>query len=552
MSMLKRKEVLIFTNRIINRFLIHYDQNKDVTIAAFLAIITLIAGSFFMVSGVAGVYHDDGIYVSTGKSLASGDGYRLINLPNSPPQTKYPPLYALILALIWKLWPAFPNNLMAMQLTTLFMASLSVGISYYYISSFGYATRLIALLAGLLTATSHFFLYFGTIPLTEAPFGLFLSLALLKLEDFIRISSSSLVQKLLLAFLITVPFLTRSIGIVLIPISITFLFLKRRPFWVIAFVCTLIISAWFIWTTMQFRQTNPIITYYTNYSAWWWQYIEIGTQTKIIGLNLLYLFYGIVTSGLTPISGLFLSNTKLWPLCIPFGIIVFIGIILGVRKQQVLPCFLSAYLFIILIWPWPPLRFIVPVLVFLLVYLLKGTWVLYERIWNLKDKRIFAFIGGGILVLGNLWQTYQVASFNNKMHYPSTIAYYRNYIAWPSFLNMFNWIKANTELHDIIASPFDSMVYLYTGRQAFRPFVMSPTSMFYGDSKPACTTKEVFETLRYYGAKYVMFMPMPGFGEEEPFKLIIDEIREKQPEFLKLIYVGEDPRFMIFRVSKIF
>ena len=65
-----------------------------------------------MVVGVCGVYHDDGIYVITAKALAQGEGYRLINLPNSPLQTKYPILYPALLAIIWKIWPSFPKNLL--------------------------------------------------------------------------------------------------------------------------------------------------------------------------------------------------------------------------------------------------------------------------------------------------------------------------------------------------------------------------------------------------------------------------------------------------------
>src|SRR5580704_13600109 len=58
-----------------------------------------------------GYYHDDSIYWVSAKSLAEGNGYQIASLPGAPYQTKYPPLYSLLLAGIWKINPSFPANL---------------------------------------------------------------------------------------------------------------------------------------------------------------------------------------------------------------------------------------------------------------------------------------------------------------------------------------------------------------------------------------------------------------------------------------------------------
>src|SRR5271166_1491546 len=58
-----------------------------------------------------GFYHDDGIFLVSAKGLADGEGYRILSLPNEPYQTKYPPLYPALLALVWKASPNFPANL---------------------------------------------------------------------------------------------------------------------------------------------------------------------------------------------------------------------------------------------------------------------------------------------------------------------------------------------------------------------------------------------------------------------------------------------------------
>ena len=70
-------------------------QSQDFKLAIFLFFATLLLCYAYIVPAVCGVYHDDAIYVVTAKALSQGDGYRLINLPESPSQTKYPILYPL-------------------------------------------------------------------------------------------------------------------------------------------------------------------------------------------------------------------------------------------------------------------------------------------------------------------------------------------------------------------------------------------------------------------------------------------------------------------------
>ncbi|MCC6389370.1 MAG: hypothetical protein IT167_02110, partial [Bryobacterales bacterium] len=58
-----------------------------------------------------GYFHDDGMYWVSAKALATGQGYRIISYPDAPFQTKYPPVLPLLLAGVWKLFPAFPENM---------------------------------------------------------------------------------------------------------------------------------------------------------------------------------------------------------------------------------------------------------------------------------------------------------------------------------------------------------------------------------------------------------------------------------------------------------
>jgi len=101
----------------------------------------LVVGAARIAPRACGVFHDDAIYVSTAQALAEGKGYRLIGVPGAPLQTKYPVLYPAVLAAVWRVWPEFPDNLLAMQGITLLCGAAAVGLVYLYLVRFGYASR---------------------------------------------------------------------------------------------------------------------------------------------------------------------------------------------------------------------------------------------------------------------------------------------------------------------------------------------------------------------------------------------------------------------------
>ena len=66
-----------------------------------VAALALVICSFYLLAltaPAAGMFHDDGVYLVTAKSLAEGRGYRLLSMPGEPPQTKYPVLFPFSLS----------------------------------------------------------------------------------------------------------------------------------------------------------------------------------------------------------------------------------------------------------------------------------------------------------------------------------------------------------------------------------------------------------------------------------------------------------------------
>jgi len=151
------------------------DQEKAVTNKSRPKVWVLavaLAGSFLLCLASLnpdsfGRYHDDTIFVTTAKALASGQGYRIISMPSEPVQVKYPPFYPFLLSLIWRVHPQFPENVTAMMLLSIIATVSFLGLSWQYLVNESYASRWRALLIVILAAINWRILVLGTTVYSE-------------------------------------------------------------------------------------------------------------------------------------------------------------------------------------------------------------------------------------------------------------------------------------------------------------------------------------------------------------------------------------------------
>ena len=500
-----------------------------------------------MVPGVCGVYHDDGIYVITAKALAQGHGYRLINLPQTPFETKYPIIFPALLAVIWKLWPIFPANVTAMQWLTLLCAGAFVGLAYLYLVTWGYASRPIGFLASGLTATSPIFIYYGIITLSEMPFACFMMVALFALERYLVASTSGPKWQLGLGLVLTLPYLTRAIGIVFIPAALTVIFFKKRPVFWVAVGILAAIAPWALWAVLAPKGHESIVTgWYTNYFSWWQFSTGLSLQMKVLFTNLILTCLNLVIYGL-PVLLQLLKATRAWLWIGLLGLLSLIFLVREIRYRPVLPALLLSYLLLTLIWPWPPNRRLIVILPFLLVFLLNPIVKVFTRISYLGTRRFLGVMCAGLLVSTNLVMVHRNYQANREAHYPYLFVP-GSPVAWSSYQEIFSWVKKNTRPSEVIAYGFDSMLYLYTGRRGFRPFVMRPGILFYGEKIPSGGIPELKKFLEVYRPGFLINSPMPGFSEEKPFTKLLQKVQKQYPGWLQPVYRASDPRFVIYKI----
>ena len=211
--------------------------------------------------------HDDTIYVTTAKALALGEGYRIISLPYQPAQTKYPPFYPMLLSLVWRLSPTFPENLPWMMLLSSVAAIGFLFISYKYLTEYGYALCWQALLAVGLSAVNWRLVTLATTVYSEMVYGL-LSITVLYLAEKYEKRKPGLIGVSVLAFLAGLTFLTRSVGVSLIASVCVCYAIRRelRKTLLVAGIGSVFVLGWFLWCRFNRTTFEGInVAYYTDY-----------------------------------------------------------------------------------------------------------------------------------------------------------------------------------------------------------------------------------------------------------------------------------------------
>jgi hypothetical protein len=517
----------------------------DYVIALCLVLVVVIAGGAIMAAGVTGVFHDDAVYVSTARALAQGEGYRLIDLPDAPRQTKYPVLYPALLALVWKIAPDFPDNVAAMQWVTLTSGGIGTALAYLYLVSWGYASRLSAAIAGAMAATTPFLGYIYGLTLSEALFAALVVAALWRLDWHLASSPPGVGASLVTGVLLASPFLCRSVGVVVIVAGLACLLGRRKVGGVIAGVA-LASSPWVAWSLSGTGawQTNAITGYYTDYAGAWTA-AALPLAVDVAARNGLTLLHA--TSAL-PLEGIYLLVVRAVPpvalLAALIGLTVWTAIAWFARSGRVLPIFLVLYAGLLLAWPWPPARFLVPVLALVLGVTLSIAGKFLTRFAPATARSVaigvlIACVGPNTLLLA------QRATLNREYGYP----YYsrpQEPVAWPVYLELFQWIREHTRETDTLAAPLDSMISAYTGRRAFRPYIHRPGELFYGaPGSPVGAEMDLIAAMEIGRATYLVVTPMFEFAEARAFQDLVE--RSLANQTLVVVHEGADRRFKVLR-----
>ena len=405
-----------------------------------------------------GVLRDDAMYVLLAKSIATGHGYRWLNLPGTPAAIHFPPGYPAFLAVLWWMAPAFPANVVLFKLANSLLAGLSaVGVARFVRSRFGtseLAAQGIAL-AGLLPVPM---VSLATQVLSEPLFFAVAVVTLLRAERVLDDPGRRWQDPVVLALLAGAATLVRTNGVALVA-AIALAFCRRRRLRESAlFVATaaIVLLPWQLWVMSHANALPaPMRGNYESYLS------LVGDAVRTQGIAFLAAVavrtshdIGVMFQyAVAPVSAAPLRWIALAALA---GMSIAGAPVLW-RRAPVTAVFLALYSVIVLLWPYTPGRFIWCVWPLLLLLPILGAhralaWLPRSSLGSIA--RIGALASAVALMFG--FVAYNAGGYRAGAWTTSSYA--------TRLQPLLVQVVTHTPVRALLATESEGTVYLYTGR----------------------------------------------------------------------------------------
>jgi hypothetical protein len=408
-----------------------------------------------------GVLQDDGMYLIDGKALAGGAGYRILSLPSQPYDTRYPPLYPLLLSVAWRVAPAYPATLAIAVMLSWLCLPLVLLLGYRWCLRQGFSIPITWLTLGLF-ALNPYVLFFVSNLGSEMMFMVFLFGAMVLAER----------RSAFLAGLLTgAAYLTRTSGIALLPAAIAYYYWRKQVRGGVWFTLGMLpaVVSWAVWSRLHAAPGHDVVTLcYTNYLGYYFTNVGWDNIGHVLARNTGALLEAMGSLVFPQMMEGWLAKVLLWPL----GVAMIVGCVRMVQRghARLYALFGVVSVAMLLVWHYQPnQRFVLP----LAPLLLAGfCFAMVELAHWVQQKQRGVAVRGFAIVLALILTGGAVLQICMDVGVVPQLARNDRTNA-RAYESMYRWIAQNLPADASVLWQDDTALYLATGRHSVS-FVVPP------------------------------------------------------------------------------
>jgi hypothetical protein len=438
------------------------------------------------VDDVAGLYVDDAWYVLLGKALASGHGFTLLNPPTPGIVPFYPPAFPFVLSLVFRVAPEFPGNVFWLKLPSILSVLGTAAVAFVYFRRERALDDRRALLMSLVVLFFPGLVFLATSTVMSEPFFAFTQISAVALtERVLREQRGRAIATAAAAgALVAVTALGRSIALPLLPIATAYLVWRRRTreALVAAATALVLIGPWFAYarvhapTPAQQQVVNDQIT--VPYTAQFWLRLAGSQQYGWAKASELpgRFVANLRSAGLYSVGALYayplfrLIEPGEWRWSLTGGVIsavlaalTLLGFARTARRRVTLAeIYVIGEMAIILAFPYPSYRYMVPLLPFFLIYTCEGIAAVVARSAGRAEIGAAAVTVFLVTCLLSHVALDVAPLVGSTLGGASRSAWQRSFDDNRALLD---WVRQRLPDDAIVATQNPAMVHLYTGRR---------------------------------------------------------------------------------------
>jgi hypothetical protein len=206
----------------------------------------------------------------------------------------------------------------------------------------------------------------------------------------------------------------------------------------------------------------------------------------------------------------------------------------------------------LLLWAWPPTRFLAPLLPAMLLYAYLG--VRQACRWVRLPARPAAWLMGALALLLAVHSGRALAASVREVPARGRVGVPNlDLDDWVETGRLLVWVRERTPADAVVMGNIDPIVYLFTQRHALRGFRQDPYLLHYTTdpaARPLGDAPEWMASAAEQGVDYVVLTPDAFYKEAPYLRTLYAEVVASAPALLTLVYEGADSRHRVYAVDR--